>query len=1250
MPKNSLFTPDGVLDAPMRELSIALRDPDRTSIVLAIVEDPFALPDDAWRLRQESMGELAERLFGAYTLNEYNFYTQRERSLPRFCRTLRNRPAAVFAYGLETLAENDRDAYLNALELLNQQREDIRDTQTALVLWVTEKTAADLERIAPDFTMWKSASVLLTVKQNQDVPVTALGAIAISDADEMRRQALRYEGMLTRPNLSDTLSDEYEKQLRMLLSQLGRTTEIRGQVSVETQEGGHAAGVKIGKIDASNSINHFHGSVSGGESAPKISAEKLSQIRTRYLEFMRDECKTLNPRGVNQTLKTVTVPLDEVYVSLVAEREERNDFKPAPLDDLERIELEFGDVQPKGWAELTRLNRKKVSVNIALPEAVRASSRIILLGAPGSGKTTLTRFLASLFANASLENQSTVSDKEGAEYGETRIPIRIRIADYSSAFRQKSNLSLEEFFPLAFKESHIPSGELAALFQDAFNNGNALVLLDGLDEIAEAGIRREIADRIDRFVRNMGGNNRLLVTSRIVGYQEAQLDSSFETYRLQDMDREQIERFLHRWCVAVERFQTPDGDEELWRRKGVAEAEPILTAVDTNPGVQRVATNPLLLTVLALIHRNGARIPERRIDLYKTAAETLLRDWRLYNAGSEAREVSEIEVEEMLGPLAYKMHESEETGRLSEKELRDHLCELHSDAKGLPAKNPDIRREVDDFLRRVKEHTGLLVEHSPGVYGFMHLTFEEYFASREMVASVRDAPKLISAHRHDPRWEEVLLLAIAQQRPKDASYLIRSAIWCPAEEIANCDYEKSQLEDELHRDLFLAAKCLRDCTGVEPSLSRSVANEIVKLCLPMNRGIASLQNSARTAIGYLQRTEAGEIATNMLLESLKDEDANVRSSAADALGNAASTPNVVEALLNALKDDYFNVRSSAVRSLANATSNPNVVEAFLNSLRDVDEVRHSTLIALRSATSNSNVVGALLNALNDEKHYVRSFAASALANATSNPNVVEALLNALKDDWFNVRSAVARSLANATWNLNVDECLLNALKDEHGDVRNSTLSALRNATSNSNVIEALLNALNDEDAYVRSSAASALGNTVSNSNVAEALLNSLQDKDDFVRSSAASSLGNFPSNPDVLKALLKALENESDNVRSSAASALGNVVSTQNVEEALLNALRDNNEKVRSSAARALGKAMSNPKVVEALLNTLKDDDFRVRDSAWESLEQMMRNGLKHDKLPLYPIESTDSDSSKGLKGLYRKIKLLLGVATTESK
>ncbi len=74
--------------------------------------------------------------------------------------------------------------------------------------------------------------------------------------------------------------------------------------------------------------------------------------------------------------------------------------------------------------------------------------------------------------------------------------------------------------------------------------------------------------------------------------------------------------------------------------------------------------------------------------------------------------------------------------------------------------DPSILSEVEKFLRAVREHTGLFVERAPKRYGFMHLTFEEYYAARHLVARSRIRAQLIRQHLHDPRWDEPILLAL----------------------------------------------------------------------------------------------------------------------------------------------------------------------------------------------------------------------------------------------------------------------------------------------------------------------------------------------------------------------------------------------------------------------------------------------------------------------------------------------------------
>ena len=108
----------------------------------------------------------------------------------------------------------------------------------------------------------------------------------------------------------------------------------------------------------------------------------------------------------------------------------------------------------------------------------------------------------------------------------------------------------------------------------------------------------------------------------------------------------------------VERAAT--GDAALAAREAEREREELLEAVRRNPGVRSLATNPLLLTILAVMKRQGVALPERRAELYQTYVETLLRGWNLVRslAGRSSRDVDLAETLKVLAPLALWMHET----------------------------------------------------------------------------------------------------------------------------------------------------------------------------------------------------------------------------------------------------------------------------------------------------------------------------------------------------------------------------------------------------------------------------------------------------------------------------------------------------------------------------------------------------------------------------------------------------------------
>ncbi|MBV7326785.1 HEAT repeat domain-containing protein [Chloroflexi bacterium TSY] len=952
---------------------------------------------------------------------------------------------------------------------------------------------------------------------------------------------------------------------------------------------------------------------------PQSSAETLQD----YLTWVIDQHRYLDPRGSRQTVRQVQVPLDEIYVSLRAEEEpalsvsdrylyeddlaelqNRGDLLGEELEDLrENILARYlKHEQPSRRGQATELN---VLVN--------THPKLVILGDPGAGKTTLMRYLALQNALAMRQSKTEVQG-----LGQTRLPLFLRIATYAE---HGNGRSLSDFLPLCICGEQTEETPLSVLIQERLQTGDCLILLDGLDEIVEPDQRAEIAQAINSLVReHERTGNRFVITSRVAGYRTAPLSGDIAHYRVQDMNDAQIKRFLERWCHAVERFQTPNLTAQA--QNAQAEIDNIMAAVESNTGVRRLATNPLLLRTLALIHRTGATLPERRIELYRLAAETLIRDWQLARGIPQEALVHEKEATRLLAELAAWMHAEKPAGIATEGEVRHQLALVKGRLLNQEPDHPDVEIAVDDFLTRIREHTGLFVERAPRRFGFMHLTFEEYFAARWLVARPPKAAARIRTKLHQPRWEEPILLAIGfygEEFPDDVDSLVQEAIL--GRELGG----PSPYEEILQRDLLFALRCLGD-QEVGPTLQQNLISQALHAYFvgtTVGR-IPALESLILQRITEIQRSKAGHAFLNAFINKLSDESESVRRSAALALSNATLSEEAVSALLQTLHDESESVRRSAAEALRTATKSEEAVSALLQTLQDESEsVRSNAAFALRTATKSEEVVAALLQALQDESESVRRSAALALSTATKSEEVVAALLQALQDESESVRRSAAFALRTATKSEEVVAALLQALQDESESVRRSAALALSNATKSGEVVAALLQALQDESASVRSSVALALSNATLSEEAVAALLQALQDESESVRSNAAEALRTATKSEEAVAALLQALQDESESVCRSAALALSNATKSEKAVAALLQALQDESESVRSSVALALSNATLSEKAVAALLQALQDESAFVRHSAAFALS----NATKSEKAEAALLQALQDES-----------------------
>ena len=522
------------------------------------------------------------------------------------------------------------------------------------------------------------------------------------------------------------------------------------------------------------------------EAAQKVKDEEGFK---QYLRSMKEMNQNISPKGLAQHSRTLVftdVQLDDVFVhpQVISDRP-IFDIPQEQQRQLQKIQQRTDPsdqeredyIQRLRFAWYSQLRQENVQAQQQLPiaEVLRRlyprNPVAIILGTPGSGKTTFLRWVA-YHLSYNLISSDTSSSTNGS--APKQVPILIRINDYAE-WLDKEPVTLRQFLIIRLSEIH-PNAPAKVL--DALEHGRCLVLFDGLDEGFSPKTQRHVTDAIHSFIIDHSVEdpqthltNSFIITSRITDYQP-EVFARYAHYTLPDLDDQQIEHFLAKWFFAIEldMVVSERGAQHLRGREtkevGVKHRERLLSILKTSPGFKRLATNPLALTIMAFIQANGRDLLRYRFDLYKLVTYTLLDTWN-QESGRKMFPGEEIPlVEDLLGRFANRLQNDD--GILSGYDVEMITRQTMAEFYHLQA-HEVTENDIAQLVETLRRSSGLFAEVGDDLFCFANQTFQDFFAALYLLRRPKEERKQLAVkHFLSTRWSEPLLLMLIYKSARNS--------------------------------------------------------------------------------------------------------------------------------------------------------------------------------------------------------------------------------------------------------------------------------------------------------------------------------------------------------------------------------------------------------------------------------------------------------------------------------------------------
>ncbi|PDW01749.1 hypothetical protein CJ255_17485 [Candidatus Viridilinea mediisalina] len=657
--------------------------------------------------------------------------------------------------------------------------------------------------------------------------------------DDLARKIAELEAMLALPNLPDVARRPLEEELTRLRTGLpeqptrSHDQQVGGHASVGVAVAGDVRGdLQTGGLRNEGLIQCFF--AAAGVTHP---SDEQRELVAAYLARVIQRCDRMRLAGAVRRERgdagVATLTLSHVYVTLAATRWLL--VREAANEEAFAAELAAGDpdhvlpeaarrvvVSPHAGELVETRTRSgtppaRLERPLLLTEALMQRQQCVLLGGPGSGKSSFLRHLAVTVAHAAPA-ELPASWRVGA-----MLPLYVSLGAFAAWAQQQPTPALDgpglwRFLLTTAQEYGLDGLEHA--LKRAFRHGGLLLLLDGLDEVADPSLRAAVAQAIAALAEHGG---RLAITCRVRSFEGA-VAAPFAPWgdpvALAPFSLGQMRHFVQAW------YNRSAAHVALVPEEAHERVQELTTRLADVATLRDLGQTPLLLTMITILHYYEGKLPEDRADLYEDLVQLLLTRWtqQRREAGAPQALIEALKADGSLGGfkefhlrnrlelLAYHAHQqspaSDGRGLLDRHRVRGTFDDLFREFELGPGRAAEKAEEV---LKHLEEESGLLLHEGGDRYGLPHLSYEEYLAGCHLS---RQADMYMRTYGHwqadAGRWREVIFLALGRMVREAGCET--AAGWVQFL-LAPAHGERVRDHAERERAAFFAAECLQQMGG-----------------------------------------------------------------------------------------------------------------------------------------------------------------------------------------------------------------------------------------------------------------------------------------------------------------------------------------------------------------------------------------------------------------------------------------------------